>query len=204
MIKVRSGWMTTVGTTSGNERGHEGPLAEFVALRQEIERRSTMMHNLFALQLTAAAVIFSFALSRSGRSAFLLIIPVSTFMLCARYVDQVYGVRNAGQYIRSVLDSRVPGGLGWEKWIREEGNQSKVAQFSQLRRLTALMVTFPAIAAGALAWSAPGVFWFAHRLAADERSALIVTWILGLAATASSTRMIWCAVRLTRPKTGDS
>jgi hypothetical protein len=195
--------MSTAESEHGQRQAHDGPLAEFVALRQEIDRRSNMQHNLFALQLTASAVIFSFALSRIGRSGFLLIIPVSTFMLCARYVDQMYGIQNAGRYIRQVLDSRVPGGLGWEGWIRAKGDSRKAAQFSQARRVVALIVTFPAIAVGALAWSAPNVFWPVHRLAADARSALIVTWVLGLAATIGATQMIWRALRLARPQSGN-
>lgn len=127
----------------------------------------------------------------------MLIIPVSTFMLCARYVDQIYGIQNAARYIREVLDPHVPGGLGWEAWIREKGDRSKAAQFSHARRITALIVTFPAIAVGALAWSGPDVFSLAHRFAWDVRSALIVTWVLGLAATVGATQMIWRALRAT-------
>jgi hypothetical protein len=129
---------------SGNQQLEDGPLAEFVALRQEIDRRSTMQHNLFALQLTASAVIFSFALSRHGWSGFLLIIPISTFMLSARYVDQMYDIQNAASYIRDELSEKVPGKLGWEKWLdKQEQSQEcqsrKEAQFSQLRRRAALI-----------------------------------------------------------------
>jgi hypothetical protein len=190
--------MSTDPKSNSHRQAHDGPLAEFVALRQEIDRRSTMQHNLFALQLTASAVIFSFALSRNGGSGFLLIIPVSTFMLCARYVDQMYGIQNAGRYIREVLDSHVPGGLGWEVWIHEKADEGKAAQFSQARRATALIVTFPAIAVGALAWSAPNVFWSVNQLAVDVRSALIITWVLGLAAAVSAMQMIWRALRSAR------
>jgi hypothetical protein len=190
--------MNAGDSKSDHQQAHHGPLAEFAALRQEIDRRSTMQHNLFALQLTASAVIFSFALSRSGRSGFLLIIPVSTFMLCARYVDQIYGIQNAGRYIREVLDPHVPGGLGWEAWIHRKGDSSKVAQFSQARRVIALIVTFPAIAVGALAWAAPNVFGPVSKLAADGRSALIITWVLGLAATVGAIQMIWRALRSAR------
>jgi hypothetical protein len=203
-IKIKSGQaeMSTVGHTRGNQQPHDGPLAEFVALRQEIDRRSTIQHNLFALQLSASAVIFSFALSQTGRSGFLLIIPVSTFMLTARYVDQMYGIQNVGWYIRHVLAPKIPGGLEWEEWIHGEGDagatphRSRAAQFSHTRRRAALVVSFPAIALGALVWSAPTVFWLTHRLPVDERSALIVTWILGLAATISALQMILHAIGL--------
>ncbi|MFD8391901.1 hypothetical protein ACFV2N_22555 [Streptomyces sp. NPDC059680] len=54
-----------MGDTSPS--GHEGPLAEFSALRQEIERRSSAAHALLGLQLTTAAVVFSFAAASPGR-----------------------------------------------------------------------------------------------------------------------------------------
>ena len=44
---------------------YEGPLAEFVALRTEIENRAQRQHNFSTLQVTAVAAIFSFALSQA-------------------------------------------------------------------------------------------------------------------------------------------
>lgn len=50
--------------------GFEGPLAEFAALRQELEGLSGTYQNTFALQLSAAGAIFSFALTGSGSCRF--------------------------------------------------------------------------------------------------------------------------------------
>jgi hypothetical protein len=64
----------------GDKEGEaSGVLAEFAALRQEIERRNIVQHALFALQLTSAGAIFSFALSDESRARFLLIVPISTY-----------------------------------------------------------------------------------------------------------------------------
>jgi hypothetical protein len=101
---------------NSGQDGHEGPLAEFVALRQEIERRNVVQHALFVLQLTSAGAIFSFTLSGKAHAGFLLIIPVSAYMLCARYVEQQFGIQRAASYIKNELSDRVPGGLGWEAW----------------------------------------------------------------------------------------
>ena len=67
--------MPSPQSMTGDRGGSDGPLAEFTALRQEIERRNVVQHGLFALQLTSAGAIFSFALSGSGRSGFLLNCP---------------------------------------------------------------------------------------------------------------------------------
>jgi hypothetical protein len=94
--------------------GNEGSLAEFAALRQEIDRRNLVRHALFVLQLTSAGAIFSFALSGQTHSSFLLIVPISTYVLCARYVEQQHGIQRVASYIKNELSNRVAGGLGWE------------------------------------------------------------------------------------------
>jgi hypothetical protein len=169
-----------------SSEGRQGALAEFKALRQEIERRSKIQHNLFALQLTTAAAIFSFALSGKGRAEFLLIIPISTSMLCSEFVDQINGINKAAIYINDELSQRIHGGLGWELWSHRRGNVQ-----SNRIRIVALMVAFPAIALAALlwaalAWAAPNVFSSQNKLASDlvvaggVKVTLIIFWIIGL------------------------
>lgn len=48
---------------------HTGPLAEFVALRTEIERRATIQWHVLALQITIAGAVSGFALSGGRREA---------------------------------------------------------------------------------------------------------------------------------------
>lgn len=183
---------------TGEQPISAGPLAEFTALRQEIERRSNIQHNLFALQLTAAAVIFSFALSGTGRAELLLIIPISTFMLCGEYADQIYGMNNAARYINGELDPWVPGGLKWESWSHNPRNVDQRC----LLRTVALMVAFPAVAIGALAWAAPNVLWSGypltktHIVAGGVQAALITVWAIGVVASAFD---IWIILRAQKP-----
>jgi hypothetical protein len=132
----------------------DGPLAEFSALRQEIERRNLVQHALFIFQLTAAA-IFSFVIGHKGHVGFLLIVPISTYMLCARYVEQQYGIQRAATYIKNELSNRVPGGLGWEAW---QTQHLDFVRGSTIRRVNALIITFPAVAVAALIWTAVPVF----------------------------------------------
>lgn len=175
-------------------RDKEIRLAEFTALRQEIERRSQIQFNLFVLQLTASGAVFSFALARSaGRSPFLLIIPISTFMLCAEYVDQIYGQRIVAKYIREEL--AVPGELQWESWlkryfsVRRKYNKKEAAQFSEYRRFCASIVTFPLIAAGALVWAGWNVVWSVPRPAGYVW--YLMAWIFDVVFTFLTSWMIW-------------
>jgi hypothetical protein len=70
--------------SDNNAVDREMLLAEFAALRAEILQRTSLQWNIFALQLTAAGVVFSFALSSPSHTAFLLILPVITYALTGR------------------------------------------------------------------------------------------------------------------------
>jgi hypothetical protein len=172
--------------------GQEGPLAEFVALRQEIERRSMVQHGLFVLQLTSAGAIFSFAISGAGHSGFLLIIPISTYMLCARYVEQQYGTQRAAIYIKDELSNRISGGLGWEAW---QVQHTKFVRGSIIRRINALIIMFPTVGAAALVWTTTSALGRHIRLDGSERAGLDAVWILGLIAVVMSIQMIWSMLR---------
>jgi hypothetical protein len=172
------------------ESAHAGALAEFAALRQEVERRTTLQHNLFVLQLTLSSAIFGFALSGQGRVLLLLIVPIVTYMLCGRFVSQHYGIVYAGQYIREVLDLKVPGGLSWERWIIDHRRR----RMFFLEWVDPHYVTFAGVAFLALAWTAPPVFSFREVNAVLNIAALVI-WLIGLVAAAASLYMTWFARR---------
>lgn len=177
----------------GSQGSFEGPLAEFAALRQEIERRNVVQHGLFALQLTSAGAIFSFAIAGSGRSGFLLIIPISSYMLCARYVEQQLGIQRAATYIRTELSRRIPGGLGWEAW---QIQQIDFVRGSTIRRVNSLLIVFPAVGVGALVWTV-NVLFKPGLLGLDlpERIGSDVLWALGFIAVGLCIQMIWSMLR---------
>lgn len=106
--------MTTGPAASPDESS--GPLAEFAALRTEIERRATTQWHVLALQIGIAGAVFGFALSGQRREVLLLVIPIATYMTFGRYITQVAFIHLIGQYIRTDLSHRVPGGLRWEEW----------------------------------------------------------------------------------------
>jgi hypothetical protein len=105
---------------NNNAADRETLLAEYGSLRTEILQRSNMQWNIFALQLTAAGVVFSFALSNPSHTGFLLILPVVSYVLAGRYVSQSLGIQKAALYIREVLEVKTGGELNWETWNRSK------------------------------------------------------------------------------------
>jgi hypothetical protein len=162
----------------------DGPLLEFVALREEILDRVRGQQQLFTLQLTVSAMIFGFALSRPGLTAVMLIVPFSSYLLCGRLVAQHFGTARVAEYIMDHLSARVPGGLHWEAWLR-----SKPTKPHALGSLLPHLFTFTG--AGVLALvSTIGFVFGAHGTGTATRVGLIAVWGLGLAATGLTTILV--------------
>jgi hypothetical protein len=159
--------------------GYEGPLAEFVALRQEIESRSNRQQPFQTLQLTATAGIFGLALTSRELAPLLLTIPLISYALCGRVVAQQYGIAKCGTYIHDELSRRVPGGFRWEQWLRKLPNDQSV------NWTMPMAVTFPGVSAVTLIWATSFVFARAAP-SPPGRLALIVLWIVGLGCTLAS------------------
>ncbi|GAM44612.1 hypothetical protein KP696_33260 [Nocardia seriolae] len=162
-------------------------MAEFAALRAEIDTRISLQQAILVLQLTTAGAIFSFALSNPSRTRFLLILPLTTYALCARHSLHHFGIVRLGTYIRESLSRRVPGELQWEDWL--------IAHPRVPLRFVAwanpLYLTFPGAAALALAWSAPRTFASRDDLSVPLRVGFSGIWLVGLAATALCLYLVW-------------
>lgn len=91
-------------------------LAEYAALRTEVDRRATVQWNVLALQLTSAGVIASLAISHTSEFALLLVIPLSSYMLGSRYILHDFHLKLISRYIRDSLSGRLGGHLAWESW----------------------------------------------------------------------------------------
>lgn len=165
-------------------QGFDGPLTEFSALRDEIQERVRAQGHLLSIQLTLASAVFGFAVSRSGMTALLLIVPFSSYLLCGRLVAQHFGTLRVATYIREELSGRVPGGLGWEAWLA--GRQRR-PHF--LGSPLPLLLTFVGASVLALSWTAGYVF-VRDGLAVVPRVGLVVLWVLGLAASGLSTVLV--------------
>jgi hypothetical protein len=159
-------------------------LAEFAALRAQISQRVSMQWNIFALQLAAAGVVFSFALSNPSHTGFLLILPVITYALSGRYVSQYFGIQTAAQYIREELEVRAKGKLHWEAW-----NRVQPPKVPTLNWLNPLLLVFPGPAVVALAWVAPYV-WASHNTSGGKRVLIVMIWLVGALVTALSIHLI--------------
>lgn len=126
---------------------HTGPLAEFVVLRTEIERRATIQWHVLALQITISGAVFGFALSGGRREMLLLVIPLTTYMTFGRYITHTVFITLIGRYIHAELSPRVPGGLRWEEWRLANASEAGLGVFT---RLHFAGVAYPGVAAFAV------------------------------------------------------
>jgi hypothetical protein len=94
-------------------------LAEYSALRTEIDRRANVQWNVYALQLASAGAISSLAVSAASNVALLLIVPLSSYMLGSRYILHDFHIKLIQRYIRESLSGRLRGKLEWERWKRD-------------------------------------------------------------------------------------
>jgi hypothetical protein len=163
----------------------DGPLAEFSALRDEIQERVKAQQHMFSIQLTLASAVFGFSISRPGMVALLLIVPFSSYLLCGRLVAHHFGTLRVATYIREELSERVPGGLRWEQWL-----ESRQKRRPHLLGLTLpLLLTFVGAELLALAWTIGYVF-ARDDVPVFPRLGLASLWVLGLAAAGLSTMLV--------------
>ncbi len=95
---------------------YDGALAEFNALRTEIDSRSKYQQQILSLQLTLTTALFGLGLTEPVPPGVLLVIPLTSYLLCARYIGQRSAIRWASRYITEQLSPRVPDGLGSSAW----------------------------------------------------------------------------------------
>jgi hypothetical protein len=129
--------------------GFEGAVAEFTALRQEMDRRSTAQQGLLALHITATGALASIVLREPSKILVLLVLPFTSFAFCSLYLDNSLQILRAAKYIADELDSKVPGGLGWESW---HGSHQR-NKLHDLSWKVPLLVLFPGVATGT--WTSP-------------------------------------------------
>lgn len=165
--------------------GFDGPLAEFAALRDEIQERVKAQQQMLSLQITLSGAVFGFAISRAGLTALLLIVPFSSYLLCGRLVAQHFGTLRVAKYIKEELSGQVPGGLRWEEWLEQQ--QQRRPHF--LGSALPLLLTFVGASLLALAWTTGFVF-VNGEIAVIQRLGLVVLWLVGLAAAGLSTMLI--------------
>jgi hypothetical protein len=159
------------------DRDHDGALAEFGSLRTEIDSRYRYQQQILALQLTLTSAIISLGLSRPVPVGVLLIIPLSTYLLCGRYVGQRTAIRWASRYITEELSPRVPDGLGWPTWSAANRRPDRLLDW-----FLPLLICFPGASLLALGWTVRLVFVPGGR-SGWATTGLLLVWATGLLAT---------------------
>ncbi|MEV6926404.1 hypothetical protein AB0M46_18160 [Dactylosporangium sp. NPDC051485] len=95
-----------------------GPLAEFAALRREIDRRAVAQQQIFVLQVLSAGALFVIAFWHVSWAPWLLIVPFSSCLLCTASAAQAAAIATIIEYIRDVLEPTIEG-LGWERYRQQ-------------------------------------------------------------------------------------
>jgi hypothetical protein len=95
-------------------------LAEFKALRDEINQRATYCHTIININVIASGTVASFALGGDDRLNLLLILPILGPVLGLLWLDHSWAIRGMGDYIAGLavrVNVEAAGDgtlLGWE------------------------------------------------------------------------------------------
>lgn len=101
-------------------------LAEFAALRTEIQERSSRQQTLLGLALTATAVVGGAVLARHARTGALLVLPAVCIPLGLLWLDHALNIDTVASYIREKLWIWTP---SWEEHIRGSSPRWQVGAF---------------------------------------------------------------------------
>jgi hypothetical protein len=165
-------------------RGHEGPVAEFQALRGEMDMWVREQQIFFTTQMTFAGVVFAFALADKSRVPLLLIVPAFSYILSARFVANQEEILRIAKYIREDLSKRVPGGLLWEQWIIDNKPRRRAFYW-----LSPNLFAFAGASIASLAYSA--TYIFGTGLSDAYGPGLLIAWLIDLAVTTVSAYLIY-------------
>jgi hypothetical protein len=166
-----------IDIATDKELSEQAAIAEFTALRNESLQAISTEWNIVAFQLTATAALFSFALTSKSRTGFLLIVPLVSYVLSARYLRRDKTLIQIGRYIEYKLSDRVSGGLKWEEWWKTHPSPTE-----KLQSFAHGPSTFPIISVVALGWVGPFILHAKH-ISTTDRSMLGIVWVLDVAAT---------------------
>lgn len=159
----------------------DGPLAEFAALRREIDRRAVAQQQIVVLQVLTAGTLFVIAFWHVSWAPWLLIVPFSSCLLCTAFVAQVAAIATIVEYIRDELEPTIEG-LGWERY-----RQQVVYPFPFLRSSHPNLLLFGGVPGLALVLALKPVF-------IDERSptpGYVAAWLVGVLVAVYGAYLAW-------------
>jgi hypothetical protein len=163
---------------------YTGALAEFGVLRTEMDSRFRYQQQILALQLTLTSAVFTAGLSKPVPVGVLMIVPLSSYLLCGRYIGQRTAIRWVARYITTELSPRVPGGLGWVEWARTNRRPERLLDW-----YVPLLLSFPGAGMLALGWTIPVVVKTENRPVWGSIG-IAAIWLTGVFATAVSTYLL--------------
>jgi hypothetical protein len=163
-------------------------LAEYTALRAEVERRAGIQWNVFALQVTAAGAVAGLTLSAASGFALLLVVPLSSYMFGARYILHDFHIKLIGRYLSESLAARLDGALQWDSWKAAESGDGKRQRLGAVVGWSVMHPTrlaFEGVAILALiAAAGAAIYTWSHRpAAAGLIVGFVLLWLLGAVVT---------------------
>jgi hypothetical protein len=184
LARVTYGDVMVTGSGNGASFHHDAVLAEYTALRQELEGLSGRLQSTFTLQLVATATLFSFALSDPKKGSFLLVLPIVSYALCARAMTHRYGIRDIARYISEQLSPRISGELPYEEWFEKNNSLPRFVAFTH-----PYFVAFFGSSLGSLVWTIPLAVRYV-RINPLEGMGFSASWAIGLLATLGTLRLL--------------
>jgi hypothetical protein len=153
-VKVGTG-RTDPGRIGDDARARaavDASLAEFNALRQEIQNRSGAQHLMLNVTITATATIVGVIAARRGPESFLLLLTFVCPTLGMLWADHARTIGSLGRHIDTVIRPRVEGIggkdlLAWEKLNRNDPAQEQKAVNFVFRLAYFLIFVGPPLAA---------------------------------------------------------
>lgn len=163
-------------------------LAEYSALRAEIDQRSNVQWSVFALQIGSVGVISSLAIASTSRIALLLLIPLLSYLLGNRYILHDYHIKLIHHYIQDSLSKRLQNILRWEGWKNEHTTPDTRADRwltpTGWNVLHPTRLAFEGVSAVALAAAALAVLTWRNKIPSWYLVlGFAVLWVLGALAT---------------------
>ncbi|MET8776032.1 hypothetical protein ABZV58_13520 [Nocardia sp. NPDC004654] len=163
----------------------DAALAEFVALRNELDEIGRGQRTVMNLNISVTTAIAAFVLSQRVAPQLLLVIPYVSVALGLLYQTYTIHAQHMGEYINGRLrpvitekceDARV---FGWENYIRTTVYQTGWSQ-APMRMAFALII--PIVPLVGLIWAIPSMNFAWHWLAWSGGALLylgqLVSWVL--------------------------
>ncbi len=164
-------------------------VAEFSALRDEINTRIGLQFNVLSLQLTTSGAIFGLVLSKPELYVVLLIVPLSSYLFAGAYQALDAVIVHIARYIDSGLGRG--SALGWEAWKSQQlGLKPQKQQWPFRILVHPFLLAFPGVTLLALGGTVGSVLADGRVLGAKEIIALAAV-VVGIGVLVGTWRTVW-------------